>query len=116
MGIAAKMEQKAGLLAYGDKRRLEIAMGLVSRPELLLLDEPTAGMSPEETDQTARLLRELSKNITILLVEHDMKVVMRISDRVAVLHHGRVLADGSPEQIQRSPEVQSVYLSGCNIQ
>ena len=108
--LLARQEQKAGLLAYGDKRRLEIVMALVADPELLLLDEPTAGMSPEETQETAQLIKELSRDVTILLVEHDMKVVMGISDRVIVLNRGVVLADGDPKEIQRNPEVQSVYL------
>jgi branched-chain amino acid transport system ATP-binding protein len=85
-------------------------MALVSDPEVLLLDEPTAGMSPEETQETAELIRELSKRVTILLVEHDMKVVMGISDRVTVLNRGSVLADGPPGEIQKNPEVQAVYL------
>ncbi len=108
--LAGQREQKAGLLAYGDKRRLEIVMALVSDPELLLLDEPTAGMSPEETQETAQLIKALSRNVTILLVEHDMKVVMGISDRVTVLNRGTVLADGVPGEIQRNREVQAVYL------
>jgi branched-chain amino acid transport system ATP-binding protein len=115
LDLVDQMEQKAGLLAYGDKRRLEIVMGLVSEPEVLLLDEPTAGMSPEETQKTAKFLRDLSKRVTLLLVEHDMKVIMGISDRVTVLNRGTVLADGVPEEIQNNPEVQAVYLSGCQI-
>jgi branched-chain amino acid transport system ATP-binding protein len=107
-------DRKAGLLAYGDKRRLEIAMALVSDPELLLLDEPTAGMSPEETQETARLIKDLSRNVTILLVEHDMKVIMGISDRVTVLHRGTVIADGQPKEIQQNREVQSVYLGAIH--
>jgi len=109
-------EQKAGLLAYGDKRRLEIVMALVCHPEMLLLDEPTAGMSPEETQETAQLIKELSNEVTILLVEHDMRVVMGISDRVTVLNRGAVLADGDPKEIQRNPEVQSVYLGTAHHQ
>jgi branched-chain amino acid transport system ATP-binding protein len=107
-------DRKAGLLAYGDKRRLEIAMALVSDPELLLLDEPTAGMSPEETQETARLIKDLSRNVTILLVEHDMKVIMGISDRVTVLHRGTVIADGQPKEIQQNREVQSIYLGAIH--
>ncbi len=108
--LADFRDQRAGLLAYGDKRRLEIAMGLVSDPEILLLDEPTAGMSPEETHETAEIIKELAKDLTIILVEHDMKVVMDISDRVTVLHWGSVLADGAPQEVREHPEVQSVYL------
>lgn len=107
-----KRDERAGLLAYGDKRRLEIAMGLACGPEVLLLDEPTAGMSPEETQETAEFLSDLSKRITVLLVEHDMKVVMGISDRITVLHRGEVLADGSPVQVRSNSEVQAVYLGG----
>ena len=110
--LADMRHQHAGLLAYGDKRRLEIIMGLISGPELLLLDEPTAGMSPEEAQESAQVVKDLSKNIMILLVEHDMKIVMRISDRVTVLHRGAVLADGTPQEILSHPEVKSVYLSG----
>lgn len=108
--IVDKKDQKAGALAYGDKRRLEIVMGLVCEPELFLLDEPTAGMSPEETQETSQFLRNLSKKITLLLVEHDMKVVMRISDRVTVMHRGKVLADGTPLETQSDPQVRTVYL------
>jgi len=108
--LSDQREQKAGLLAYGDKRRLEIVMALVSDPEVLLLDEPTAGMSPEETRESAQLIRELSRNVTVLLVEHDMKVVMGISDRVTVLNRGSILVDGDPRDIQKNSEVQSVYL------
>lgn len=102
--------QQAGLLAYGDKRRLEIAMGLVSDPELLLLDEPTAGMSPEETHRTANLLQSLAQKITLILVEHDMNVIMRISDRVIVLNRGEIIADGVPREIQSNSRVREIYL------
>jgi branched-chain amino acid transport system ATP-binding protein len=114
--LSSQKEQKAGLLAYGDKRRLEIAMALVCDPEVLLLDEPTAGMSPEETQETAQLIKELSKTETVVLVEHDMKVVMGISDRVTVLNRGSVLADGNPDAIQRNPDVQAVYLGNIQCQ
>ena len=97
-----RLERKAGLLAaqlsHGEKRHLEIAIALASDPTLLLLDEPTAGMSPEETDET------------IVLVEHKMKVVMKISDRVTVLHQGQVLADGTPDEIRANGRVQQTYL------
>ncbi|MEW6263890.1 MAG: ABC transporter ATP-binding protein [Thermodesulfobacteriota bacterium] len=112
LNLLDKKDQKAGLLAYGDKRRLEIAMGLVCEPEMLLLDEPTAGMSPAETRETAQLLKSLAAGLTIILVEHDMRVVMGISDRVIVLHQGAVLCDGGPREVQENQEVQSVYLSG----
>src|SRR2546427_738230 len=86
VGLAAKSAQLAAHLAHGEKRHLEIALAIASEPELLLLDEPTAGMSPEETDETMRLIRELTAGRTVILVEHKMKVVMKISDRITILH------------------------------
>lgn len=102
--------QRAGLLAYGDKRRLEIVMGLVSEPEMLLLDEPTAGMSPEETSEAVHIIRDISSTVTVLLVEHDMRLIMDLSDRITVMHQGAVLADGRPDEIMSDPKVQAVYL------
>jgi branched-chain amino acid transport system ATP-binding protein len=107
-------DQRADLLAYGEKRRLEIILSLVCDPKVLVLDEPTNGMSPEETEEMSQFIKGLSENITILLVEHDMKVVMGISDRVVVLHRGSVLADGTPQEIQSHPEVQAIYLKGSH--
>ena len=115
IGLQDLAGRPAGLLAYGDKRRLEIAMGLISDPEVFLLDEPTAGMSPEETHQTALLLRSLAAKTTLILVEHDMNVIMRISDRVIVLNRGEVIADGPPREIQAHPKVQEVYLGKIKI-
>jgi branched-chain amino acid transport system ATP-binding protein len=97
-------------LSYGDQRRVEIARALASDPKILLLDEPTAGMSPEETDETMRLIRELTAGRTVILVEHKMKVVMKISDRITVLHQGEVLAEGTPEEIRANERVQQTYL------
>ncbi len=110
--LADRANQPAGTLAHGDRRRLEIAMALVAKPELLLLDEPTAGMSPEETKETALLLRSLAPAVTLVIVEHDMSVVMAISDRISVFHRGELLAEGPPEEIRANPEVQAVYLGG----
>ena len=110
IGLQDLAWQQAGLLAYGDKRRLEIAMGLVSDPEILLLDEPTAGMSPDETHRTATMLRSLAQTITLILVEHDMNVIMSISDRVIVLNRGEVIAEGLPREIQSNDRVREIYL------
>jgi branched-chain amino acid transport system ATP-binding protein len=110
--LAERTDQLAGTLAHGDRRLLEIAMALAADPELLLLDEPTAGMAPEETQQTARLLRRLAPALTLVIVEHDMSVVMAISDRISVLHRGQVLAEGPPAEIRANPEVRAVYLGG----
>ena len=110
MGLTGKAELLAAHLSHGEKRHLELAIALAADPVLLLLDEPTAGMSPEETDATMVLIRELAAGRTIVLVEHKMKVVMKISDRITVLHQGQVLADGTPEEIRANEVVQRTYL------
>lgn len=99
----------AGDLAYGEQRQLELALALVGRPKLLLLDEPTAGMSPAETDAMMTMLQALPRDLTILIVEHDMDVVFALADRVTVMHLGEVLTDGTPEEIQRDARVTQVY-------
>src|SRR3989442_626202 len=97
-------------LSHGETRRLELAITLAVDPPLLLLDEPTGGMSPEETDATMVLIRELAAGRTIVLVEHKMKLVMKISDRITVLHQGQVIAEGTPEEIRANARVQQTYL------
>src|SRR2546430_2765352 len=110
VGLGRRRDGLAADLSHGEKRHLEIGIALASEPTLLLLDEPTAGMSPEETDETMRLIRELAAGRTVILVEHKMKVVMKISDRITVLHQGAVLAEGSPEEIRANDRVQQTYL------
>jgi branched-chain amino acid transport system ATP-binding protein len=112
-GNAARAGGVAGTLSHGDRRLVEIAMALGAEPELLLLDEPMAGMSPEETQHTATLLRGLAPAITLVIVEHDMSVVMSISDRISVLHRGEILAEGLPEEIRANRAVQDVYLGAA---
>jgi branched-chain amino acid transport system ATP-binding protein len=113
MGLEAKADRPAAHLSHGEKRHLELAIALASDPVLLLLDEPTAGMSPEETDETIVLIRQLASGRTIVLVEHKMKLVMRISDRITVLHQGQVLADGTPDEIRANEAVQRTYLGAA---
>ena len=110
VGLSAKRNETAKFLAHGQQRALEIAIALISDPEVLLLDEPTAGMGPEETREMVALLETLARQRTILLVEHKMKMILGLSDRILVLHHGRLIADGSPREIQTHPEVRRVYL------
>ena len=110
VGLASRADRLAAHLSHGEKRHLEIGIALTSDPALLLLDEPTAGMSPEETDETMVLIRDLARARTVVLVEHKMKLVMGISDRVTVLHQGSVLADGTPDEIRANRLVQETYL------
>ena len=112
--LAASLDRVASTLSHGEKKYLEIGIALATDPKLLLLDEPTAGMSPAETILATELIRGLRDklNLTIVLVEHDMSVVMKISDEVLCLNEGRVLACGSPNEISGNEEVQRVYLGG----
>ncbi len=101
----------ASSLPYGELRLLEVAVALAAKPKLLLLDEPVSGMNPVETASFMQLLARIrAQGITILLVEHDMKMVMGVSDRVICLNHGRIIASGSPAEIQRNPDVVRAYL------
>ncbi len=110
LGMTERRHAPAGALSHGEQRYLDIGLALASEPLLLLLDEPTAGMSPKETADVARFIGGLRGQVTILLVEHDMDVVMSIATRVTVLHQGRIIADGSPAEIARHRDVRAVYL------
>jgi branched-chain amino acid transport system ATP-binding protein len=110
VGLGARADVVAGTLAHGEQRQLEIAMALATRPRLLLLDEPVAGMGIDESQRMVRLLRELRGHHTVVLVEHDMDVVWALADRISVLVYGRVIATGPPEAIRLNPEVRRAYL------
>jgi len=112
IGLRKWSDLPAGQLSHGDQRHLEIGMTLATGPELLLLDEPTSGMSPGEAAQTMDLIKDLSRDFTIVLIEHNMDIVMNISDRIVVLNFGRKIAEGSPEEVADNPEVRRVYLGG----
>ena len=111
-GLTAKADRLVGELSHGDQRAAEIAMALTLQPRLLLLDEPTAGMGEQETYQIAGLIRRLHRNsnYTIVLIEHDMRVVFNLADRICVLDQGKLLADGTPAEIAADPHVQAAYL------
>ncbi len=108
--LLERRDLRASDLSYGEKRRLEVALALASQPEILLLDEPAAGMSPSERTAMVELLQELRKSVTIVIVEHDMDVVFGLADRVVVLQDGRQIAEGSPAEIRANPRVQEAYL------
>mgnify|MGYP000205047498 FL=1 len=110
VGLAEVRNKLAADLAHGQQRSLEVAMALACHPKLLLMDEPTAGMSPEETTVMMDLITQLAHERTVILVEHKMKMVMGLCKRLIVLHHGELLAEGSPDEIRQNSEVKRVYL------
>jgi len=110
IGLAEQLHSEAGLLSHGQKQWLEIGMLLMQDPELLMLDEPIAGMSVRERELTAELLQRISKNRSVIVIEHDMEFVKRIAHKVTVMHQGKILAEGSMEKVQNDPKVIDVYL------
>ncbi|MEM1384834.1 MAG: ABC transporter ATP-binding protein [Pseudomonadota bacterium] len=116
VGLGSKGDQIAGQLSRGDKRRLELAMGLIQSPKLLLLDEPTAGMSRADTNATIDLLKQIAaRGITMIVIEHDMHVVFSLADRISVLAQGTVIAEDEPAKIKGDPRVQEAYLGGAHL-
>ncbi len=109
-GLAARAHDTAGALAYGHQRLLEVAMGLALKPRLLILDEPTQGLSDGEVENFIALVREIARDATVLLIEHNMDVVMALADRITVLDSGKVLAEGTPDEIRANAAVQAAYL------
>jgi branched-chain amino acid transport system ATP-binding protein len=111
-GLWDRRDEPARLLSYGEQRQLELILALAARPRVLLLDEPTAGLSPAETATVAAMIDRFPRDVTVLLIEHDMDVAMALADGVTVLHQGRVLAHGSRDEIARDPRVAEIYLGG----
>jgi branched-chain amino acid transport system ATP-binding protein len=109
-GLAERAHMPAGQLSYGHQRLLEVAMGLALKPRLLILDEPTQGLADSEIDNFIGLVREIAKSATVLLIEHNMPVVMQLADRITVFNAGKILAEGTPEQVRANAEVQDAYL------
>ena len=110
VGLAERLDVAAGRLSHGEQRQLEIGVALATSPRLLLLDEPTAGMSPEETQRMTRMLEALPRDVTLLIIEHDMDVAFALTDRITVIHYGRVVADGLAQAVKDDPLVQEIYL------
>jgi branched-chain amino acid transport system ATP-binding protein len=113
VGLTERLRTIAGSLSYGEQRQLEVGVALATSPRLLMLDEPTAGMSPEETERMTRMLARLPRSMTILIIEHDMDVVSTLADRVSVLHYGEVLTEGTFDQVKADPRVYEVYLGSA---
>ena len=110
VGLLDRVNQRSGDLSYGHQRLLELAMGMAQKPKLLILDEPTQGLSDPEIDNFKLLIKSLSSSTTVLLIEHNMDVVMSIADKISVLHFGEIIAEGDKKTIQKDPIVQKAYL------
>jgi branched-chain amino acid transport system ATP-binding protein len=112
VGLAEKAGHLAREISHGEQRQLELAIALAAAPRVLLLDEPAAGLSPEETRNMVALVRKLKGRYTIVLIEHKIDIIMSVSDRISVMHFGSLIAEGTPQEIQRNPEVRRAYLGG----
>jgi branched-chain amino acid transport system ATP-binding protein len=109
VGLAQRADEAVKHISYGERRQLELALALNTRPRLLFLDEPCAGLSPSERQRISRMIAALPRDITLVMIEHDMDVALGLADRVTVLHRGRVILEGSPREVQANPEVREVY-------
>jgi branched-chain amino acid transport system ATP-binding protein len=112
VGLEKKSTQLAREISHGEQRQLELAIALAANPRVLLLDEPAAGLSPDETSKMVALVRALKGRYTIVLIEHKMDIIMNVSDRISVMHFGSLIAEGTPGEIQKNPEVRRAYLGG----
>ncbi len=110
VGLARRASVSVHHLSYGERRQLEFALALATRPRVLLLDEPASGLSPAERHRIARIIAALPRDITVILIEHDMSVALALADRVTVLHRGRTIIESTPDEVQANPEVREVYL------
>ncbi|MDX1688836.1 MAG: ABC transporter ATP-binding protein [Candidatus Promineifilaceae bacterium] len=110
VGLLGQRDRPVSALAYGQRRALEVGLALASEPRVLLLDEPTAGMSPAETTEMTGLIESLPESLTILIIEHDMDVIFNLAERITVLHYGQIISEGTPEQIRADQTVQEIYL------
>jgi branched-chain amino acid transport system permease protein len=114
VNLAGRPDTPVSQLAYGEKRRLEVGLALASSPTLLLLDEPLAGMSPRERIETVQLLKSIGRGRTLIIIDHDMDALFELAERITVLQEGRVLVEGTPDEIKASAKVQEAYLGGVN--
>lgn len=110
--ISHRRHVQVKYLSYGEQRLLEVLLALASKPRILLLDEPTSGMSPVETQQTSEMMQKLPRSVALLVIEHDMEVVFSIADRLTVLHHGEVILSGTPEEVRNNAHVREIYFGG----
>ena len=113
VGLAPRAAEPVHRLSYGERRQLEFALALASRPRTILLDEPAAGLSPADRDRIARTIAQIPRDITVLLIEHNMDVVLGLADRITVLHQGRVITEGTPDEVRADPQAREVYLGAA---
>ena len=113
VGLGQRAGEPVHRLSYGERRQLEFALALASRPRALLLDEPTAGLSPADRERIAKTIAQVPRDITVLLIEHNMDVVLGLADRITVLHYGRVITEGTPEEVRANPQAREVYLGAA---
>ena len=115
VGLEDYLNEKVAEISHGLQRQLEVGMAIAMRPRLVMLDEPAAGLSPSERLVLTGLIKELPEDVTLILIEHDMEVVLDIADRITVLNRGSVIAEGTPQEIRENQEVQDVYLGGASV-